>query len=145
MEETIKEISRKTLDELQKANKLPYPLYYKEVFDEIAKERGIEDQLNPALLCSRPDINEQLLETTKKMISNVQSTSQTIKKSSEDIIEKINKTKLKYKNSLIQFSISAGIAFHKKGDDKEILLKKADDALYEAKLTKNTYKYKVEL
>ncbi len=290
MEETIKHISVQTLNELKKANKLPYPLYYKDVFNSIAKEKGIIEQLNPKLLCISPDVNQRLIEATKKMLDHVQSTSKTIKTSSEDIIEeineanpdeiketvikfsaflinsvnemetkikeleseldkaykellidpltkvynrkalerdllvilengkkrdldlavafvdmdnfkyindtyghlvgdfvlikfakmlkaltrssdkiyryggdefvivfnrtplisaiktieriieKINKTKLKYKDYLIEFSISAGIAAHKKGDDVETLLKRADDALYEAKLTKNTYK-----
>lgn len=290
MEETIIEISKKTLQELQKANKLPYPLYYKNVFNSIAKEKGIIEQLNPKLLCLSPNINETLLEATKKMINHVEDTSKTIKTSSQDIIEEINeanpeeiketvikfsaflinsvnemenkikeleseldkaykellidpltkvynrkalerdlltilekgkkrdldlviafldlddfkyindtyghlvgdfvlikftkmlkaltrssdkiyryggdefvivfnrtplisaiktieriidkihKTKLKYKDFIISLNVSVGIAPHKKGDDIDTLLKRADDALYEAKLTKNTYK-----
>jgi len=290
MEETIKEVSQKTLDELQKAGKLPFPLYYKEVFNSIVKEKGIIEHLNPKLLCINTDINEMLLETTKNVINQVHDTSKNIKTSSQDIIEeinesdpeeiketvikysaylintvngleekikelqseldkaykellidpltraynrkalerdlsvilekgknrdldlvvafldmdnfkeindtfghlvgdfvlikfvqmlnaltrssdkiyryggdefvivfnrstlqnavktieriidKINKTKLKYKESLIKFSISVGIASHKKGDDIDSLLKRADEALYEAKMTKNTYK-----
>ena len=290
MEDTIKKISQKTLKELQKADKLPYPFYYKEIFNSIAKEQGLIEQLNPKLLCLTPNINEILLESTKNIIDQVQGTSKTIKTSSQEVIEeineanpeeiketvikfssflinnvnemenkikelegeldkaykellmdpltkvynrkalerdlltilekgknrdldlvvafldmdnfkyindtyghlvgdfvlikftkmlktltrssdkiyryggdefvivfnrtplisaiktieriisKINKTKLKYKDYIINLSISAGIASHKKGDDIDTLLKRADDALYEAKLTKNTYK-----
>ena len=61
-------------------------------------------------------------------------------KTIERIIDKIHKTKLKYKDFIISLNVSAGIAPHKKGDDIDTLLKRADDALYEAKLTKNTYK-----
>ena len=290
MEDTIKKISQKTLKELLKADKLPYPFYYKEIFNSIAKEQGLIEQLNPKLLCLTPNINEILLEATKKMLDQVQGTSKTIKTSSQEVIEeineanpeeiketvikfssflinnvnemenkikelegeldkaykellmdpltkvynrkalerdlsiilekgkkrdldlvvafldmdnfkyindtyghlvgdfvlikftkmlktltrssdkiyryggdefviifnrtplisaiktieriidKINKTKFKYKDYIINLSISAGIAPHKKGDDIDTLLKRADDALYEAKLTKNTYK-----
>jgi len=58
----------------------------------------------------------------------------------ERIIEKIRKTKLKYKDYLIEFTISVGLTAHKKGDSVDSLLKRADDALYEAKVEKNTYK-----
>jgi len=290
MEELIKKIRDKTLEELEKVDRPAFPLYYKEVFNNIAKDEGIIDQLNPKLLCIETNFSHQLLETTKKVIDEVQNTSKNIKTSSKDIIEEINeadpeevkesvikysayllntvnelenkikeledeldkayrellidpltrvynrkalerdlenilkegknknldlvvafldmdnfkeindnfghlvgdfvlikfakmlksltrstdrvyryggdefvivfnrtnldsaikiieriiekirKTKLKYKDYLIEFTISVGLTAHKKGDSVDSLLKRADDALYEAKVEKNTYK-----
>ncbi len=294
MEELIIDISKKTLEELQKAKKLPYPLYYKETFNSIASDMQILEQLNPKLLCLQPNsISEDLIELTKMTLEEVQKKSSIIKTSSQEIIEeidevdaeslkasiikfsafliknieelenkikeleseldkaykellidpltkvynrkalerdlleilekgkekkldlcivmldldnfklindayghlvgdfvlikfvqiiksllresdkiyryggdefviifnraslgvvkkiverlinKISKTKLKYKEHLISISVSAGITCHKKGDDVESLIKRADEALYEAKVTKNTFKVKL--
>ena len=290
MEELINEISQKTLEELKKANKLPYPLYYKEVFNTIASDKNILEQLNPKLLCIEPNINENFLNFTKSTIEEVKNKSNVIKNSSREIVEEINivdadelkvnvikfssfliqnidemekkikeleaeldkaykellidpltkvynrkalerdlieilekgkekgldlciaildldnfklindtyghlvgdfvlikftkivrslirkndkiyryggdefiivfnrstiihakksieriidkisKTKLKYKEYIINLTISAGIACHRKGDDIKSILQRADDALYEAKVTKNTFK-----
>ena len=63
-------------------------------------------------------------------------------KTIERILNKIDKTKLKYKDYLIKLTVSAGITCHKKGDDVESIIKRADEALYEAKVTKNEYKVK---
>lgn len=90
MEETIKKISKETLNELNKADKLPYPFYYKEVFNSIAKEMKLLEQLNPKLLCINPSINETILEATRKTLNHVQNTSKSIKISSENIVEEIN-------------------------------------------------------
>ena len=292
MEELINNISQKTLEELKKANKLPYPLYYKEVFNGIVSDKGILNQLNPKLLCIEPDVNENLINFTKSTIEEVKQKSNVIKNSSKDIIKdidvfepedlkaniikfsafliqnidemenkikeleseldkaykellidpltkvynrkalerdlleilekgndrdldlciaildldnfksindtyghlvgdfvlikfaqimkslirssdkiyryggdefvivfnrstlinakksieriinKISKTKLKYKDYIITLTVSAGIACHKKGDDIKSILQRADDALYEAKVTKNSVKVK---
>lgn len=292
MEELINDISQKTLEELKKANKLPYPLYYKEVFNQIIEDMNIENQLNPKLLCKEPSLNENLLQMTFNAINEVQEKSHILKNTSEEIIEEINevdpdelkanvikfsafliqnleelenrvkeleseldkaykellidsltkaynrkalkrdlneilekgkdkdldlciaildlddfktindtfghlvgdfvlikfvqivkslirktdkiyryggdefiiifnrsnvlnttktierilskidKTKLKYKDYLIKLTMSAGITCHKKGDNIESIIKRADEALYEAKVTKNTYKVK---
>ena len=292
MEELILNISQKTLEELKKANKLPYPLYYKEVFNKIVEDMNIENQLNPKLLCKEPPLNENLLQMTFNTINEFQKKSDILKSTSEEIIEEINevepdelksnvikfsafliknleelehkvqeleseldkaykellidsltkaynrkalkrdlleilkkgknrdldlciaildlddfkkindtfghlvgdfvlikfvqivkslirktdkiyryggdefiiifnrstplnaneiierilnkidKTKLKYKDYLIKLTVSAGITCHKKGDDVESIIKRADEALYEAKVTKNEYKVK---
>ena len=292
MEELILNISQKTLEELEKANKLPYPLYYKEVFNKIVEDMNIENQLNPKLLCKEPPLNENLLQMTFNTINEFQKKSDILKSTSEEIIEEINevepdelksnvikfsafliknleelenkikeleseldkaykellidaltkaynrkalerdlleilekgknrdldlciaildlddfkgindtfghlvgdfvlikfvqivkslirktdkiyryggdefiiifnrstplnatktierilnkidKTKLKYKDYLIKLTVSAGITCHKKGDDVESIIKRADEALYEAKVTKNEYKVK---
>jgi len=292
IEELINDISQKTLEELKKANKLPYPLYYKEVFNGIVSDKGILNQLNPKLLCIESDVNENLINFTKATIEEVKQKSNVIKNSSKDIIEdidvfepedlkaniikfsafliqnidemenkikeleseldkaykellidpltkvynrkalerdlleilekgndrdlnlciaildldnfksindtyghlvgdfvlikfaqimkslirssdkiyryggdefvivfnrstlinakksieriinKISKIKLKYKDYIITLTVSAGIAYHKKGDDIKSILQRADDALYEAKATKNSVKVK---
>ena len=91
MEELIKRISENSLKELEKANKAPFPFYYKEVFDTLAKEEGVLEKLNPRLLCIEPDFNEKLMEETKHTIKNVQTTSNSIKNSSEDMLDIIDK------------------------------------------------------
>jgi len=91
MEELIKQIAKKSIEELEKVHKSPYPLYYKEVFDALVREAGILEQLNPKLLCLKPDLNEELIEKTRSAVENVQKTSSSIKSSSEDILEIINK------------------------------------------------------
>jgi diguanylate cyclase (GGDEF)-like protein len=55
------------------------------------------------------------------------------------IVKKIQNTTLKYKDELIKITISAGITQHKKGDTFEEILKRADMALYEAKINRNIY------
>ena len=292
MEELIYEISEETLKELKQAKKLPYPLYYKDIFNTILKEKGILNQINPKLLCLNNNIDETLIVNTKNTIEFVQNKSKDIKNNTQNIIEeikeenpellkeqiikfsayllknieemeekireleseldkaykellidpltkvynrkalerdlieilekgkdkdldlviamidldnfkyindsyghlvgdfvlikfvkivkslirssdkvyryggdefvivfnrstlmhaiksieriinKISKTKLKYNDYIISLSISVGITQHKKGDTIETLIKRADDALYEAKVTKNTYKVK---
>lgn len=105
MEETINKISKKAIEELHKSKKPIYPLYYKEVFNSIADEKGILNQLNPKLLCITPSINEKILDSTKEMIKNVNMTSKTIKTTSEEIIEEINELNLEeIKTAVIKFS-----------------------------------------
>jgi len=289
MEEIIDEVSKKTLEELKKAKKLAYPLYYQEIFNSIIEEKGILEQINPKLLCIN-DINENIILNTKNTIQFVQNKSKDIKNNTQEFVEeikqsnpdeikkqitklsayllenieememkikqleieldeaykellidpltrvynrkalerdlieildkgqnkdldliivivdlddfkiindtyghlvgdfvlikfikmlksfirsndkiyryggdefiivfnratldnvikiikrsldKISNTKLKYKDYIIQINMSVGITKHKKGDVLETIIKRADDALYEAKLTKKTYK-----
>ncbi len=293
MEELIYDISQKTLEELKKSKKLPYPLYYKETFNNIASDMKVIEQLNPKLLEISPNVNENILYMTKNTIEEVQKKSNIIKDSSKEIIEeidevdpedlksnvikfsafliknieeleekiknlegeldkaykellidpltkvynrkalerdllqilekgkekdldlciaildldnfkyfndtyghlvgdfvlikfaqimkslirssdkiyryggdefiilfnrstlinakksieriinKLNKTKLKYKDYLIKLTVSSGITCHKKGDDIDSIINRADNALYEAKITKNTLKVKL--
>jgi len=90
MEELINNISKKVLEELRKADKLPYPLYYKDVFNSIAREKNILEQLNPKLLCIEIDTDKNLMDTTKNAIEKVKQKSNIIKSSSQEIIEDIN-------------------------------------------------------
>ncbi|MEO1923561.1 MAG: GGDEF domain-containing protein [Nautiliaceae bacterium] len=91
MEELIKEISQKTLEELEKAGKAPYPLYYKEVFNSIVGEKKLLEHINPKLLCLN-NPNEKILTLTKNAIETIASTSQEIKKESKEIIEEVDLT-----------------------------------------------------
>jgi len=89
MEEMIIEFSKKTLDELKKAHKPPFPLYYKNVFNSLVKQKNIYDELNPKLLCEEPDINEVMLAKTVKTIKEVNNVSRKIKQESENLIEEV--------------------------------------------------------
>jgi len=56
------------------------------------------------------------------------------------LVSIIKRTKLKYKEHIMDVSVSIGVTMHKKGDSKDTIIQRADDALYEAKVTKNTFK-----
>jgi len=105
MEETILEISQKTLDELKKSHKPPYPLYYKNVFVAIAKQENIFEELNPKLMCVEPDINEALLHHTAKTIKEVSSVSKEIKEDSETLVEEVAPLQMdEIKATIMEFS-----------------------------------------
>ncbi len=105
MEELILKISQKTLKELEKAKKLPFPLYYKEVFNKIAYDEGIIDNLNPKLLCLEPSIHEIFLEKTHEALNHINHTSKEIKNHSKEIIEEINEVSAdEIKEMVIKFS-----------------------------------------
>lgn len=105
MEELIKEISRKSLEELEKSKKAPYPLYYKNMFNLFIKKEGISEELNPELLCLAPNFNEKLMEKTQDTIDNVSKTSVQIRTSSKEIIEEINESAPEeIKETVIKFS-----------------------------------------
>jgi diguanylate cyclase (GGDEF)-like protein len=61
----------------------------------------------------------------------------------ERIVKKIENTLLKYKEDLIHVTISIGLTEHKKGDTFEEIIKRADSALYQAKINRNRYEIKV--
>jgi len=90
MEELIKEISNETLEDLKKAEKLPYPLYYKEVFNNIASRKGIVEQLNPKLLCIAPKLDEIILKKTSETMDELADQTQEIKKDSRYIIDEVS-------------------------------------------------------
>jgi len=105
MEELIYEVSDETLKELKKANKLPYPLYYKEIFNLILTEREILNQINPKLLCLKTDISESFILNTKNTIEFVQSKSKDIKNNTQHIIEEIKDEDPDFlKEQIIKFS-----------------------------------------
>jgi len=105
MEELINDISQKTLEELKKAKKPPYPLYYKEIFNYIASDMHIIDQLNPKLLCENPSFDEKLVSMTKDTIEDVHHKTKIIKNSSKEIIEEIQDVDPEdLKSNIIKFS-----------------------------------------
>jgi len=105
MEEMIAKISQKVLEELKKANKSPYPLYYKNVFVSLVKAEGIYEQLNPKLLCVEPDLNEAILNKTVKTIKEVNNVSKEIKQDSETLIEEVAPLQIdEIKEAIMQFS-----------------------------------------
>ena len=90
MEELIKEIANKTMQDLEKAKKPPYPLYYRDVFNAIANEKGILNQLNPKLLCIAPTLDEIILAKTSETISEISIHTKDIKNDSREIIDEVN-------------------------------------------------------
>ncbi len=105
MEELINDISQKTLEELKKAKKPPYPLYYKEIFNCIASDMHILNQLNPKLLCEKPTFDEKLVSLTKNTIEDVHKRTYEIKNSSKEIIEEIEEVDPEnLKSNIIRFS-----------------------------------------
>jgi diguanylate cyclase (GGDEF)-like protein len=55
------------------------------------------------------------------------------------IIKKIESTLLRYKDEMIKITVSIGVARHKKGDTFEDIIKRADYALYQAKINRNGF------
>ena len=105
MEEIIKEISQKVIDELNKSHKPPYPLYYKNIFVDIAREKNIYDDLNPKLMCEEADLNEQLINKTYTTIKEVNNVSKEIKQDSENLIEEVAPLQIdNIKETIMQFS-----------------------------------------
>jgi len=105
MEEIIEKISKETMEELKKAKKPAYPLYYKEVFADILKEQGFLEQINPKLLCIESSVSEELLNKTTQTIKNIEKTSQSIKDESMELVEQINPIEADdIKNIIIQYS-----------------------------------------
>ncbi|WP_456479342.1 GGDEF domain-containing protein [Nautilia sp.] len=107
MEETIIKISQKAMDELKKAHKPPYPLYYKNIFVSLVKQEGIYEELNPKLLCVDPDLNEMILHKTISTIKEVSNVSKEIKQDSESLIEEVAPLQMEeIKEIIMQFSTS---------------------------------------
>ncbi|GAB6073514.1 GGDEF domain-containing protein [Nautilia lithotrophica] len=105
MEEMIIKISEKVLDELKKAHKPPFPLYYKNVFNSLVKQEGIYEDLNPKLLCVEPDLNEAILTKTVRTIKEVNNVSKEIKQESENLIEEVAPLQIdEIKETIMQFS-----------------------------------------
>ena len=105
MEELIYEVSEETLKELKQAKKLPYPLYYKDIFNTILKDKGILNQINPKLLCLNTNIDETLILNTKNTIEFVQNKSKDIKNNTQNIIEEIKEENPELlKEQIIKFS-----------------------------------------
>ncbi|ACM92231.1 diguanylate cyclase [Nautilia profundicola AmH] len=58
------------------------------------------------------------------------------------IVHKIESTLLKYKDDLIKVTVSVGLTQHKQGDTFDEIIKRADHALYQAKVKRNGYEVK---
>lgn len=84
----IKEIVSQTLQELENSKKAPYPLYYKEVFNQIAKEKNLQID-NRLLMESYKDINEELLHNTQQTTEFIAETNHEIKNNSKNLIEEV--------------------------------------------------------
>ena len=84
----VKDIALQTLKELEKSKKEPYPLYYKEVFNDIVKEKKLNID-NRLLMQSYKDINEKLLDDTQKTTEFVAKTNNEIKNNSKNLIEEV--------------------------------------------------------
>ena len=74
---------------IEKSGKLPFPLYYKEIFNKISFDKKIIDNLNPKLLCLNPSFDERLLMEIENSINTVSKTTKDIKSDSKEIIEEI--------------------------------------------------------
>jgi diguanylate cyclase len=140
MEELVKEIFNETLKELEKAGKLPYPLYYKEVFNRIASEKNVLNQLNPKLLCTKPSIDEELLEKTQSTLKHISKTSKDLKDNSKLIIEEIEEASPEeLKQDVLKFSLNMVEMINKmeqKIHELESELQKAYKELHMDPLTK---------
>jgi diguanylate cyclase len=77
---------------LKKADKLPFPLYYKEVFNKIAYDKNIIDSLNPKLLLLNKTLDEKLIEKTQETMAHINEASKEIKSSTQEIVEEIEET-----------------------------------------------------
>jgi diguanylate cyclase (GGDEF)-like protein len=105
MEEIIIKISEKAMEELKKAHKPPYPLYYRNVFVSLVKQEGIFEELNPKLMCIEPDLNEMILNKTVKTIKEVTNVSKEIKADSENLIEEVAPMQMdEIKETIMHFS-----------------------------------------
>jgi len=105
MEELIYEVCKESLKELKEAKKLPYPLYYREVFNTILEEKGILNQINPKMLCINDTISETFILNTKNIIEFVQNKSKDIKNNTQYIIEEIKEQDPEIlKEQIIKFS-----------------------------------------
>jgi len=89
MKDVIEKIYRKTIEDLKKAGKLPYPLYYQEVFNQFSISEGIFDKINPKLLCLEDKQTERVIEDTIETINFVNESSQEIKKDSETLVDEL--------------------------------------------------------
>jgi diguanylate cyclase (GGDEF)-like protein len=83
----IDEISNKTLDELKKAKKDAYPLYYKEIFNTLAHEANLD--INPKLLLEDRVLDEHFLDKTHKTTEFIENTNNAIKDNSTEFLQEM--------------------------------------------------------
>ncbi|NPA11664.1 MAG: GGDEF domain-containing protein [Epsilonproteobacteria bacterium] len=106
MEKIIKEISDKTLKELKKSQKLPYPLYYKEVFNFLAKSEGVYSDINPLLLCeSDTSLAQKVVDTAHTKVKDISKTSNELKEDSKKFADDLsNATTRELKDIIAHFN-----------------------------------------
>ena len=92
MEELINQISEEVINELRRSKKPPYPLYYKKVFNEILKEKGMFKDVSSKLLCEKESVGEIFLRKTEETIKQVDKVSREIKNDSKILAEEINES-----------------------------------------------------
>jgi diguanylate cyclase (GGDEF)-like protein len=140
MEEIIRKISEETLNELKKAKKPPYPLYYKEIFVVLLKEKKLYEHLNTKLLCEMPNVNEILINKTAQTIKDINESSNDIKENSIKLLEEIEPVETEnVKNLVIQYSSKLLDTVNKmqnKIQELEVELEKAYQELLIDPLTK---------
>ena len=83
----IEELAKRTLEEIKKAKKEPYPLYYKEVFNDLLKEEHLE--INPKLTLENQTLTDEFLNETAKTTEFIHNTNEVIKTHSKDFIQEI--------------------------------------------------------
>jgi diguanylate cyclase (GGDEF)-like protein len=134
----ITEIVDKTLEELKKARKDAYPLYYKNVFNNLAEEEGLK--LDPRLTLQE-NINENLLNTTKETANFILEHNKELEKDSKNLVEniEINDTKEETKKIVKEFEnklLSKLEQYQKKIEELNKELEKAYRDLHIDSLTK---------
>ena len=85
----IQELVKKTLEELDKASKEAYPLYYRNVFNDLAEVEGLE--LDDKLTL-KDNINEQLLKTSKETTDYISKQNREIENHSKNLVEDVEVT-----------------------------------------------------
>jgi len=83
---SIKELGQETLQEIEKSKKEPYPLYYKEVFNDLVKNKNLNINKKLLLLNS---IEENFLNKTRQTTEFIHSTNENIKNNSENLVQEI--------------------------------------------------------
>jgi len=83
----IKELAKRTLEEIEKAEKDPYPLYYKEIFNNLLKAEHLE--VNPKLLLENQIVSDKFLDETAQTVEFIYDTNESIKENSKGFIQEI--------------------------------------------------------
>ena len=142
MEELINEIAEKTIDELKKLKKPIYPLYYKNVFNDIVKEKGIYKDINPKLLCEEESVGEVFLKKTEETIKHVNKVSKEVKKDSKALIEEIEPFDVEeIKEAILKFNKSIFVQFNELEEKVKSLQEELDKAYKELLIDSLTKAY----
>ncbi|NPA55551.1 MAG: diguanylate cyclase [Epsilonproteobacteria bacterium] len=83
----IEQLANKTLEEIKKAKKKPYPYYYRETFNKLAREQNLN--INPCLILEEETIDEEFLDKTKETAEFIQTTNTKLKEESYNFLQEI--------------------------------------------------------